>query len=619
MKRIINMLFFIAFYSAALSQNSLSSTYTAGDIPTSYLAYDNSCNGPSATLSLLLPAGDNYTITNVTVAYSMTAQGSSWKSDQRSKIKFENNAAIEATDAVGVGNTPGIQTYNRSIAFANGTYTGGTQLNFQLLANRIFNGTPGCNTSTNKVDAGSWTITVFFSNVITNPKVGINTTTPRGTLDVKGGIILGEENTNPVAGTIKWNEANKDFEGYNGSRWLSLTQKENGVGWGFTSAKEYQNAGIIGGLAGDYFGKSVSIEGDYAVIGADAKSVLRGKAYIFRRSNGTYWNQSIELAASDALSGDVFGSSVAISGDYVIIGAPQKFVGTNDRQGKAYIFKRSGSTWAEEAGLTASDGTAFDFFGKTVAISGDYAIIGASDKKIGANFFQGKVYIFKRTGTTWAQQAGITPADAAADDKFGQSVSLSGDYAIISADEKTIAGNNRQGKVYIFKRSGTNWTEQAGLLASDATANDRFGKSVSISGNYAIVGASNKTVGTLIGQGKVYVFKRNNTNWIQEAGFTSLDSAALFGFGQSVSISGDHAVVSCAGGLPSSGSAIFNGDAFLFKRSGTNWFQQATFSSGVGFGNSCVSISGNDIIIGDERVWGPTGSSNVGRVFFYMK
>lgn len=619
MKSILNLLFFFTISSAATSQNTQTSTYAAGDIPTSYLAFDNSCNGASATLSLILPAGDNYTITNVTIAYSMTALGGGWKSDQRSKIKLENNGSAESADALGLGNLPGLQTYSRSIAIANGIYPGGTELNFQLFANRIFDGVPGCNTNTNKVDAGSWTITVFFSNVITNPKVGINTPAPRAAMDINGSIILGEENTPPVAGTIRWNQANKDFEGYNGTRWLSLTQKEIAGSLVLAYAKEYQNSGILGGGGGDYFGNSVSINGEYAVIGAKFKSIGKGRAYIFNRNDGSFWNQQAELISSDAASSSNFGTAVAICGDYVIIGAPTKTMGANANQGIAYIFKRSGSAWVQEAVLIASDGAAFDYFARSVAIAGDYAIIGADEKTLGANFTQGKAYIFKRTGTVWTQEAGLTAPDGAAYDKFGHSVSISGDYAIISAYQKTIIGNANQGKAYIFKRSGTSWAQQAGLLANDGFANDRFGGSVSISGNYAIVGADTKTVGTLIAQGKAYIFKRNNIAWIQEAGFTSSDSANGFQFGRSVSLSGDYAIVSCIGGVALPANATFKGDAYLFKRSGSVWLQEAIFNSGKGEGNSCISISGNDIIIGDERQPSSSGSSNAGSVFFYKK
>jgi hypothetical protein len=192
---------------------------------------------------------------------------------------------------------------------------------------------------------------------------------------------------------------------------------------------------------------------------------------------------------------------VGISGDYAIVGA----FGKNSDQGKAYIFKRTGTAWAEEAGIVASDGETYDYFGFSVSISGDYAIVAARLKDVGANDNQGKAYIFKRTGTAWAEQAGIVASDGAAFDQFGYSVSISGDYAIVGAANV----NSSQGKAYIFKRTGTGWAEQAGIVASDGAAGYYFGLSMSLSGDYAIVGAYRTTVGTNNQQGKVYYFSRD--------------------------------------------------------------------------------------------------------------
>ncbi|MBK8698507.1 MAG: FG-GAP repeat protein [Saprospiraceae bacterium] len=621
MKHIIFILPFFFAIAALQAQNTITATYNSGDIPTSFDLYDESCNGQSATLSITLPAGDNYTVTSVIVAYNMTALAPGYMSDQRSLINFQNTGAQEVSEAVGLGDEPGTDQYYRTITIANGTYPGGTELIFQMRARRTYEGTVGCNTIVNKVDFDTWTITVHYGNVVTNPKVGINTSSPSQTMDVAGKLKLGDDTTAPVAGVVRWNAATQDFEGYNGTEWLSFTINR-GDGWGNRDIAQNGSAVDSDGAASDLFGRSVSISGDYAIIGAYFKDVAsnddQGKAYIFKRS-GTSWTQQAGLTASDGATDDFFGSSVSISGDYAVVGALGKDVASNTNQGKVYIFKRSGTSWTQQAGLTASDGAVNDFFGRSVSISGDYAAVGVEVKDVANNGDQGKVYIFKRSGTSWTQQADFTASDGAAGDYFGRSVSISGDYAIVGADWKNVGSNNRQGKVYIFKRSGASWTQQAGLTASDGAADDLFGRSVSISGDYATVGAAGKDIGANTNQGTVYIFKRSGTSWTQQASFTASDGATDDSFGFSVSISGDFAII---GTLKDVGSNVDQGKAYIFKRSGTSWTQQAGLTASDGaaddqFGIS-VSISGDYAIVG--AYWKDIGSNvDQGKVYFFNK
>ena len=166
----------------------------------------------------------------------------------------------------------------------------------------------------------------------------------------------------------------------------------------------------------------------------------------------------------------------------------------------------------EQAKLVASDGAASDRFGCSVSISADgaYAVIGAYNDAIGANTSQGSAYIFVRSGTSWTQQAKLVASDGATNDKFGYSVSISADgaYAVIGAYYDDIGANGDQGSAYIFVRSGTSWTQQAKLVASDGAASDQFGWSVSISadGAYAVIGAYGDDTGANNGQGSAYIF-----------------------------------------------------------------------------------------------------------------
>lgn len=173
--------------------------------------------------------------------------------------------------------------------------------------------------------------------------------------------------------------------------------------------------------AGDNFGRSVSISGDYAIVGApfnDDNEGDSGSAYIFFR-DGMSWKEQAELLAGDPRREDNFGYAVAIDGDYAIIGAWAK---GGDETGAAYIFFRSGKNWKEQAKLTASDPAEGNFFGRTVAISGDYALIG-SPFNDDSGKDSGSAYIFFRNGTTWKEQAKFTANDTEAEDQLGETVS----------------------------------------------------------------------------------------------------------------------------------------------------------------------------------------------------
>ena len=188
--------------------------------------------------------------------------------------------------------------------------------------------------------------------------------------------------------------------------------------------------------------------------------------------------------AEDA-AGENLGSSVSLSGDYAVVGA----CGDDDNgsnSGSAYVFKRTGTSWAQEAKLLPADGATGDLFGWSVSISGGYAVVVAGS--VGFKPSLGSAYVFKRTGTSWAQEAKLLASDGAEGDGFGVSVSVSGDYAVVGAAFDDVNGDI-SGSAYVFKRTGTSWAQEAKLLASDGASLDLFGMSVSISGDYAVVGA----------------------------------------------------------------------------------------------------------------------------------
>jgi len=292
--------------------------------------------------------------------------------------------------------------------------------------------------------------------------------------------------------------------------------------------------------AGDYFGQSVSISGNCATVGAFGYDGYSGSAYIFY-FDGTSWVQEQKLLAPDGAGSDWFGYSVSVSGNYAIVGAPRDD-DKGTRSGSAYIFYFDGTNWVQQQKLTASDGTANDVFGCAVSISGDYAIVGAyGDDDKGTD--GGSAYIFYFDGTSWTQQVKVTASDGAAGDHFGEyAVSISGSYAIVGARYADPCGTN-SGSAYIFYFDDIGWTEQQKLTAWDGAAGDEFGLGVCISGDSAIVGAWRDDVLGLVDCGSVYIFYFDGTSWVQEQKLLAPDGAAGDYFGVSVCIRPDNPIV----------------------------------------------------------------------------
>ena len=251
------------------------------------------------------------------------------------------------------------------------------------------------------------------------------------------------------------------------------------------------------------FGMSVSISGDYAIVGAP--NTGKGAAYIYK-FDGINWVNEQKIVALDGAASDGFGCSVSISGNYVIVGANgDDDAGTSS--GSAYIFKFDGTTWDQQQKLTASDAMDDDYFGSSVSISGDFVIVGAyRNDEVWTN--AGSAYIYKFDGTTWGSEQKLTAPDKNHNDEwFGYSVSISGDLAIVGA----IYDESLKGSAYFYKFNGTTWGGAQKLTATDGVAGDQFGCSVSISGDYAIVGAYEDQVGDVNKAGSAYIYKFDGT------------------------------------------------------------------------------------------------------------
>ena len=343
--------------------------------------------------------------------------------------------------------------------------------------------------------------------------------------------------------------------------------------------------------ATDRFGWSVSISGDYAIVGAyldDDNGADSGSAYIYFRDNDV-WTQQAKLTASDGAAGDYFGISVGISGDTAVIGAWRD----NSDTGAVYVFTRSGTAWSQQAKLTASDASAGQGFGRSVAIDGDSMIAGVNI--FGAS--NRAAYVFTRSGATWSQQAKLT---VSGDIGFGFSVDIDVDSAVVGEREGSVG----PGKAYVFTRSAGVWSLQDTVSPSDGAAGDNFGTSVGITGDLLIVGSSlDDDAGS--NTGAAYAFVRSGTTWSQQSKLTASDAVAGGIFGNSVSIEGDYAVVG-SGGVDA---------AYVFRT--TDWTEIAKLEPSDTpsvFGCS-VGLSGTDIIIGDYGNAG--GASGSGSAYIF--
>jgi PGF-pre-PGF domain-containing protein len=311
-------------------------------------------------------------------------------------------------------------------------------------------------------------------------------------------------------------------------------------------------------------------------------------------------SQTAILNASDAAASAYFGQSVAISGNTAVIGAYNASVNAKNSAGQAYVFTNSGGSWTQTAILNASDAAAGAYFGQSAAISGNTAVIGANGATVGSNTSAGQVYIFTNSGGTWTQAAILNASDAENSGNFGYSVRISGDgnTAVIGAYGVTVGTNTSAGQAYIFTNGGGTWTQAAILNASDAEQYGHFGYSVGISedGNTAVIGAAGATVSLKQYAGKAYVFRNTGGLWSEKPILNASDPDEDAAFGNSVGISGDGntAIIGAAGATV--GGQYSAGQVYIFTNSGGAWTQisilNASDAYGDRFGNS-VAISGD--------------------------
>ena len=341
------------------------------------------------------------------------------------------------------------------------------------------------------------------------------------------------------------------------------------------------NSACTDSAGGDHFGHSIAISGDTMVVGApcedsssqdnqaDNSATDSGAVYVFVRTN-TDWTQKAYLKAPGAPTGSLFGQSVAIAGDTMVVGAPGQ-----GAAGMAYLFTRTDGAWGQAFELTSLSSGSGDQFGRDVDISsaGDRIIVGAPfEDKAGAD--SGAAHTFLYSNSTWAKEAQLQASNGEANDWFGRSVSLDGTIAVVGApgedsstrDDEASNATTESGAAYVFSRGDTAWTRISYLKAQEPVANARFGESVAISGTTTIVGSPDESSGAAY----VFVTEAGASATELQKRLTPYSTTGDSRFGHDVAIFGELAAI----GAPredSYGEQADNGSTYVLARSGTSW------------------------------------------------
>jgi len=370
----------------------------------------------------------------------------------------------------------------------------------------------------------------------------------------------------------------------------------------------------------DAFGGAIDLDGDRAIIGmgSPVSGTYGDAAYVFERDTGGRWREVARPATGDPTAGQ-FGVAVAISGGRVVIGSPGASHAGGMNAGAVYVWERqSDGSWMETDRLVAGDAAAYQRFGRAVDLDGDRLIVGRySNGEIPGD--GGAAYGFEHGTGGWLEVSLLTPSEAAEGDRFGASVAIDGDAALVGAPDDDRPGLTDAGSVWLFGRqSDASWIEEGRLTASDAADGDAFGTHVGLSGVRVIVGAPRADLGTISDAGAAYVFELRSGSVAREGKLTASDAAVEDGFG-AVAVSGDLALV----GSPRNDRVgrRDTGAAYVYSRaSDGTWSEARKIVAGMTetddrFG-SYVALDGARALVGapgDDH----GGDSDAGSVYFF--
>jgi len=350
---------------------------------------------------------------------------------------------------------------------------------------------------------------------------------------------------------------------------------------GFPEQNEIQKLIASDGTPHDYFGTSVAVDGDFMIIGAplnEENGYDAGAVYIYEY-DGETWNEVQQILGQEFAQ---LGGAVDIEGNVAVIGA----IGDDWLRGGVYIYRYDGSTWNQEQLLT--DDIVNNAFGNAVSLVGDKLLIGAEDDNTNGQF-AGAAYIYHYIGTTWVEKQKLIGSDTESSDGFGRSVAVDDDVLIIGADYNDGAVN-RSGSAYIYRYNGASWTEEQKLIASNGEQGDYFGSAVAIENNEVVIGAPQTSNG---GKGIVYIFKDQGETW-EEIQIIETESSFAY-FGYALARRGNSMII---GACKDEG----HGTAYLYRTSDQEWIEEEKYVASDAayddkFGSS-VAIDDNVVLIG---------------------
>ena len=359
----------------------------------------------------------------------------------------------------------------------------------------------------------------------------------------------------------------------------------------------------------DQFSSSISVYGNYAIVGALTEDEddmgnntfsNAGSAYIYEKGNDGSWTEKQKLVALDRDIEDQFGYAVAIYNNYAVVGAWAEDHDENGNNsmslaGSAYIFKRNSSgKWNQIQKIVASDRFGADQFGSSVAIYGDYIVVGTyreDEDESGTNTLSeaGSIYIYqKQSNGNWVEVQKVTPSDRGAGDRFGWSLAISEEQIIVGAyrEDEDLSGSNTMsnaGAAYIFEKNTNGlWVESQKIIASDRNSEDQFARSVDIDKNIVVVGAltddeDETNSNFLNASGSAYIFEKNQSgNWIEVQKIVANDRSDNDFFGVGVAISHENILVGSMSRKNSNGvDSVYNaGAAYFFKKNNSGIWEE---------------------------------------------
>jgi hypothetical protein len=322
------------------------------------------------------------------------------------------------------------------------------------------------------------------------------------------------------------------------------------------------------GTTDDEFGSSVAVSGNTVVVGGDDSDALMGAAYVYISPSGTVY-ENAELTTSGSPSGTF--NSVSIDGTTIVAGSQLAQVGNEKELGSVYVYVQPPGGWAnmtQTALLVANNASIGCYFGNSVGISGNTVVVGAPRSEANGLVQRGRAYVFVEPAEGWSgtrgQTAELDPSDGTKKAYFGLSVSISGGNVVVGAPQQTIGSNGTQGAAYVYTRPSSGWpkasTETAELTAVDGKAGSELGYSVAISGTTLLAGAPFAHSH----DGVSYVFSEPSGGWQTASGgvaITASDAAPNDGFGNAVGIGGGVLAISASGWQGEDGAIYIFGES----------------------------------------------------------